>query len=171
MARVPLSNSAPVVGGRGGGSQTHPLVKNGRRRVTLPPPPHTPGLINENQILYPPQCPAPPLLVHPPPGEGGRGGRHWLVPGKNVPVSYRIELRDCETSLSELMCTSFVLTHCTPQTSENVPSRPFCMSPGTSRSTSGSPKNWWPQQFLNPHPNVHVCHRQSQILIRPTTGN
>ena len=31
--------------------------------------------------------------------------------------------QDCnrETSMSEVMYTSFVLTHCTPQTSENVP--------------------------------------------------
>ena len=32
----------------------------------------------------------------------------------------------CETSLSELMCTSFVPTHCTPWTSEIVPSRHCC---------------------------------------------
>ena len=41
-------------------------------------------------------------------------------------VSYGIELRYCETSLSGLICTSFFLTHCTSQTSENVPSRCCC---------------------------------------------
>ena len=45
---------------------------------------------------------------------------------KNVSLSYCIELRKCETSLSELVCTSFVLTNRTPQTSELVPSRRCC---------------------------------------------
>ena len=44
----------------------------------------------------------------------GGGGGHWLVPENSVSVSYCTELRNCETSLSELMCTSsFVLTRCT----------------------------------------------------------
>ena len=41
-------------------------------------------------------------------------------------VSYCTGLRNCETSLSELLCTSFDLTHCTSQTSENIPSRRCC---------------------------------------------
>ena len=63
--------------------------------------------------------PPPPPLVHPP--QGGGGGSHWLISGKNVSVSYWIELCNRETSLSELMWTSFVVTHCTPLTFENVP--------------------------------------------------
>ena len=50
----------------------------------------------------------PPLSSPPPPPRGGN--RHYLVVAKNVSLSYCIELRNCETSLSELMCTSFVLT-------------------------------------------------------------
>ena len=34
--------------------------------------------------------------------------------------------QDCETSLSELLCTPFVLIHRTPQTSEDVPPRRYC---------------------------------------------
>ena len=64
----------------------------------------------------PPPCPSPPR-VHPPRG----GNRHRLVPKKNATVSYCTGLHNCESPLLELMRTSFVLTHCTPQTSQNVP--------------------------------------------------
>ena len=61
----------------------------------------------------------PPPHVHPP---LGGGNRHRLVPKKNnATVSYCTGLHNCESSLLELMRTSFVLTHCTPQTSQNVP--------------------------------------------------
>ena len=61
----------------------------------------------------------PPPRVHPPPGGGG--DRHRLVPKNNATVSYCAGLHIYESSLLELMRTSFVLTHCTPQTSQNVP--------------------------------------------------
>ena len=61
-------------------------------------------------ILTTPPPPTPPR-VHPPPPWGGG----------NATVSYCTGLHNYETSLLELMRASFVLTHCTPQTSQNVP--------------------------------------------------
>ena len=64
-----------------------------------------------------PPCPSPPPVSIPPP-PGGGGNRHRLVQKKNATVSYCTGLHNYESSLLELMCTSFVLTHCTPQTSK-----------------------------------------------------
>jgi hypothetical protein len=49
------------------------------------------------------------------------GDHHRLVPKKNATVSNCTGLHNYESSLLELMRTSIVLTHCTPQTSQNVP--------------------------------------------------
>ena len=70
-------------------------------------------------ILPPPPCPAPPpRLSIPPPWVGG----HRLQKFQKKSHQYHIaQDHNCETSLSELMYTSFFSTHCTPQTSENVP--------------------------------------------------
>ena len=41
--------------------------------------------------------------------------------GGELSPAHSRKQRNCETSLSELMCTSFVLTYCAPQTPENFP--------------------------------------------------
>ena len=74
----------------------HPAV------LYLPPPP---------PVSIPPLCPSPP--------QGGN--RHRLVPKKTATVSYCTGLQNYESSLLKLMRTSFVLTHCTPKTSQSVP--------------------------------------------------
>ena len=138
--------------------------------ITLAPP-----------MSSPPPCPSPP------PG----GGPSLPSSKKNVLLPYCTALCHRDTSLSGIMVTSFVLTPCTPQTSENVPSRrccalcPFhkgacagcwgtplgtsCISPGTSRRQSGSPKSWKLQQLLNLHRNLqpNVESRLQQSLLQP----
>ena len=53
--------------------------------------------------IYPPPSRSSPPHPHPcPPPPPLGGNRHWLVE-KNVSVSYCIEVRNCETSFSELM--------------------------------------------------------------------
>ena len=128
-------------------SQKAPVPKKGSTyafaQLTLicpPPPPergtgsHTPTgtgrLIRcPSTALHPVDVPSPPHVQPPPlstPPLGGGGGRHCLVPKKNVLLPYCTGLCHRDTSLSEIMVTSFVLTPCTPQTSENVPSRCCC---------------------------------------------
>ena len=60
----------------------------------------------------------PPPRVHPPPVSIPPPR---LVPKKTPTVSYCTGLHNYESLLLELMRTFFVLTHCTPQTSQNVP--------------------------------------------------
>ena len=62
--------------------------------------------------VHPPPCPSPPP----------RGGTvtGWFQK-KTATVSYCTGLDNYESSLLELMRTSFVLTHCTPKTSQSVP--------------------------------------------------
>ena len=88
--------------------------------------------------------PLPPPLSSPP--SRGGGGRHLLVPAKNVSLSYCTELRNCETSSSDLMCTSFVLTHCPPQAPDNVPSKALL------RAMSGPQKEPAPAVVQGPSP-------------------
>ena len=81
-----------------------------RHLCGLPPPPPSQSPLPP---VYPPLVPACPLA-------------HPLVPEKKTHQYHIAHDRNCEMSLSELICTSFVLTHCTPQTPENVPSRHGC---------------------------------------------
>ena len=66
------------------------------------------------------------LPLPPPPPCLGGGEPSPAGSKKYATVSYCTGLHNYESSLLELMRTSFVLTHCTPQTSANVPCRHYC---------------------------------------------
>ena len=72
---------------------------------------HGGHMVAEYPLLHTPVSTPPP----------GGGDRHRLVPKKNATVSHCTGSHNHESSLLELMRTSFVLTHCTPETSQHVP--------------------------------------------------
>ena len=86
-------------------------------QIPPPPPAHEYYTLMLKLSLSSYLPPPPPVSIPP----RGGGNRHQLVPKKIATVSYCTGLHNYESSLLELMCTPFVLTHCTPQTSQNVP--------------------------------------------------
>ena len=98
-------------------------------------------------------CQPPPPRSPPAPPVPGPGGCHPLVPKiKKTHQCHIAQERNCETSLSELMCASFVLTHSTPPSSEKVPSRrccalcPFCK--GACAGCCARPFSPWDTRIL-----------------------
>ena len=110
-------------------------------------------------------CHLPPMSSPPPPVHREGGDCHWLVPEKKTCQLHCRELRNCETSISELMRKS---AHGTGGLGRTFWGQVVFHS-GLPGAKVHPPKTWWPQQFLNPHPNSESSLRQSPLQpVRPS---
>ena len=157
LCALPRGIQGPPAGGTT--QHCHTLIKHGSALNNTTPQVTQHSVPSNRKTI---KTPPPPMSIPPPlstPPRGG-GGASPTSTRKDALVSFCTALRNCETSFSDLMCAYFVLTHCTPQTSQNVPSRRCCalcpFHKGACVGRCARPFSPW--RTIPKHPVLTWCH-------------